>query len=73
MYYIVQYTNRFRVPIDWMIWLSAGLAITAVVEKLSPALSPPGEDQVSGARLGSFGGVLASQEMGGRRGQLRAR
>jgi hypothetical protein len=47
MYYVVQYTNRYRVPIDWMVWLSAGLAITAVVEKLSPGLSPPGEDQVS--------------------------
>jgi hypothetical protein len=47
VYYFVQYINRYRVPIDWMVWLSAGLAITVVVEKLSPALSPPGEDQVS--------------------------
>ena len=45
IYYIVQGTNRYRVPIDWMVWLSAGLAITAVVEKLSPAPGPPGEDQ----------------------------
>jgi hypothetical protein len=43
VYYFVQYINRYRVPIDWMIWLSAGLAITAVVEKLSPALIPPGK------------------------------
>jgi hypothetical protein len=39
VYYFVQYINRYRVPIDWMVWLSAGLAITAVVEKLSPAES----------------------------------
>jgi hypothetical protein len=47
IYYIVQGTNRYRVPIDWMVWLSAGLAITAVLEKLFPAPSPPGKDQVS--------------------------
>ena len=46
VYYFVQYINRYRVPIDWMIWLSAGLAITAVVEKLFPAPSPPGENHV---------------------------
>lgn len=39
MYYFVQYANRYRVAIDWMIWLSAGLAVTAVIEKLSPAVS----------------------------------
>jgi hypothetical protein len=39
VYYFVQYINRYRVPIDWMVWLPAGLAITTVVEKLSPAES----------------------------------
>lgn len=47
VYYFVQYNSRYRVPIDWMVWLSAALAMTAVVEKLSPAPSPSGEDQVS--------------------------
>ena len=37
VYYFVQYVNRYRMPIDWMVWLSAGLAITAVVEKLAAA------------------------------------
>jgi hypothetical protein len=41
VYYFVTYSPRYRVPIDWMIWLAAGLAITAVVEKLSAAKSAP--------------------------------
>jgi hypothetical protein len=36
MYYLIQYVNRYRVPIEWMIWLSAGLAITTVLERLFP-------------------------------------
>lgn len=45
VYYFVQYINRYRVPIDWMVWLSAGLAITAMVEKMRSA-ETNGEDRV---------------------------
>jgi hypothetical protein len=27
LYYFVQYVNRYRVPVDWMIWLLAGLLL----------------------------------------------
>jgi len=33
LYYFVQYISRYRVPIDWLIWLSAGLAVSALVER----------------------------------------
>jgi hypothetical protein len=33
MYYIMVHTTRYRVPIDWMIWLSAGLLLYVVLEK----------------------------------------
>jgi hypothetical protein len=33
MYYFVQYLNRYRVPIDWIIWLSAGLVVTSLIER----------------------------------------
>jgi hypothetical protein len=34
LYYVVQYANRYRVPIDWMTWLSAGLVLSMVLEKV---------------------------------------
>jgi hypothetical protein len=33
MYYIVAFAHRYRVQIDWMIWLSAGLFVSVVLEK----------------------------------------
>jgi hypothetical protein len=33
MYYIVAFAHRYRVQIDWMIWLSAGLCISVLLEK----------------------------------------
>jgi hypothetical protein len=33
MYYIVAFAHRYRVQIDWMIWLSAGLCVMALLEK----------------------------------------
>jgi hypothetical protein len=45
VYYFVQYINRYRVPIDWMVWLSAAMAVTAVLQKLSPSSSPAGRAQ----------------------------
>ena len=30
MYYLVQYVNRYRTPIDWMVALSAGLVLTKI-------------------------------------------
>jgi hypothetical protein len=33
LYYFVQYISRYRVPIDWLIWLSAGLAVSVLVER----------------------------------------
>lgn len=38
LYYFVQYINRYRVPIDWMIWLSAGLVLSRWLE---PRLDRP--------------------------------
>lgn len=35
LYYVVQYTSRYRVPIDWMIWLSAGFALSPRARKES--------------------------------------
>ncbi|HVN21090.1 MAG TPA: hypothetical protein VMU05_20050 [Dongiaceae bacterium] len=34
VYYFVQYAPRYRVAIDWMIWLSAGLAVAVVLEQI---------------------------------------
>jgi hypothetical protein len=39
LYYFVQYSNRYRVPIDWMIWLSAGLLVSGRLERETPAPS----------------------------------
>jgi hypothetical protein len=33
LYYFVQYINRYRVPIDWLIWLSAGLLVSSMLER----------------------------------------
>jgi len=33
MYYVVAFAHRYRVQIDWMIWLSAGLVVSVVLEK----------------------------------------
>ena len=33
MYYVVAFAHRYRVQIDWMIWLSAGLFVSVVLEK----------------------------------------
>jgi hypothetical protein len=35
IYYIVPYIPRYRVPIDWMIWLPAGMVICLLLEKMS--------------------------------------
>jgi hypothetical protein len=35
MYYCVAFAHRYRVPIDWMIWLPAGLFICVVFEKFT--------------------------------------
>jgi hypothetical protein len=32
MYYVVPFAHRYRVPIDWMIWLSAGLCVSVLLE-----------------------------------------
>ena len=37
MYYCVPFAHRYRVPIDWMIWLSAGLFVSVVMERFSVA------------------------------------
>jgi hypothetical protein len=36
MYYFVQYVNRYRTPIDWMVWLSAGLTVSLLFARLGP-------------------------------------
>lgn len=33
VYYVVQYIPRYRIPIDWMVWLSAGLFTVEMVER----------------------------------------
>jgi hypothetical protein len=33
LYYCVQYIPRYRVQIDWMVWLSAGLLVCVLLEK----------------------------------------
>jgi hypothetical protein len=33
LYYLVEFFARYRVPIDWMIWLSAGLFVSVMLEK----------------------------------------
>ena len=33
IYYFVAYISRYRVPIDWLIWLSAGLTVSVLVER----------------------------------------
>ena len=38
LYYCVQYIPRYRVQIDWMIWLSAGLSICMMLEPRLPWL-----------------------------------
>ncbi|MGO9127681.1 MAG: hypothetical protein ACLP6G_22670 [Terriglobales bacterium] len=38
LYYCVQYIPRYRVQIDWMIWLSAGLFVCIMLEKKLPFL-----------------------------------
>lgn len=44
MYYCVPFAHRYRVQIDWMIWLSAGLFVSVMLERLrsrrEPRLSP---------------------------------
>jgi hypothetical protein len=35
MYYCVAFAHRYRVPIDWMIWLPAGLFVCVVLEKFA--------------------------------------
>lgn len=37
IYYCVPFAHRYRVPIDWMIWLPAGLLVYVVLEKKLPA------------------------------------
>jgi hypothetical protein len=37
MYYFMVHTTRYRVQIDWMIWLSAGLCIQVMLERLYPS------------------------------------
>src|SRR5579862_705649 len=37
LYYCVQYIPRYRVSIDWMIWLSAGLLVWSLFENKLPA------------------------------------
>lgn len=39
VYYLVQYVSRYRVPIDWMIWISAGLLVSTALEKRRNELS----------------------------------
>jgi hypothetical protein len=36
LYYLVEFFARYRVPIDWMIWLSAGLFVSVVIERFYP-------------------------------------
>jgi hypothetical protein len=36
LYYFFQWVQRYRVPIDWMIWLSAGLFVSVMVDKFAP-------------------------------------
>lgn len=38
-YYLVEYINRYRAPIDWMVWLSAGQAMVIMTEKVADAKS----------------------------------
>ncbi len=38
LYYCVQYIPRYRVQIDWMVWLSAGLLVCVLLEKRLPFL-----------------------------------
>jgi hypothetical protein len=33
VYYFVQYLNRYRVPIDWILWLSAGLLLSRALTR----------------------------------------
>jgi hypothetical protein len=33
IYYLVAFAHRYRVPIDWMIWLPAGLVISSILER----------------------------------------
>jgi hypothetical protein len=35
--YLVPFAHRYRVPIDWMIWLSAGLFVSVVMERFAAA------------------------------------
>ena len=37
MYYFMVHTTRYRVKIDWMIWLSAGLVVCVILEKIAPS------------------------------------
>ena len=45
MYYIVAFAHRYRVQIDWMIWLSAGLCVSVLLEK-KPALQRANVEQL---------------------------
>jgi hypothetical protein len=36
IYYFVQYVNRYRTPIDWMIWMSAGQALIVITRRVWP-------------------------------------
>ncbi len=54
VYYFIQYGNRYRVPIDWLIWLSAGLVIVVAVDPPVSATKETTEVTVSSAKsLGS--------------------
>ena len=39
MYYFVQYVSRYRTPIDWMLWFSAGLTFSLMFGKGAPRTS----------------------------------
>ncbi len=36
VYYFAQYATRYRTPIDWMIWLSAGQALIVITRRVWP-------------------------------------
>ncbi|HWY54563.1 MAG TPA: hypothetical protein VNZ03_08875 [Terriglobales bacterium] len=42
--YLVPFAHRYRVPIDWMIWLSAGLFVCVMLEKKSALADDRGRD-----------------------------
>jgi hypothetical protein len=40
LYYVVQYLNRYRVPIDWMLWLPTGWVLASIYAKLRGEATP---------------------------------